>query len=174
MSKPVVYDHFPTRQALVTALIREYAAWVLERMWASLEHLDRNVEVEAVVRATTRAYFETIEERGISLLRLWSTAAGEPEMEIWRQRYRDKLHTLIAETFGPATGATAEEAKLSVTMILAACEAAIEQWETGVVSREVAEETQVQLVLAVVRVDESVRARLRKLRQTTMKKRENP
>jgi AcrR family transcriptional regulator len=168
VSKPVVYDHFPTRQALITALIREYAAYVFERLWASLENIE--TDVEGVARATTHAYFQVIEERGISLLRLWSTAAGEPDMEHWRQSYRDKLYTLFAETFGPATGVTPEEAKPSVAMIIAACEAAIEQWETGAVSRALAEETQVQFVLAIVRVDQSVRDRLREVRRATMKK----
>ncbi|HZR82858.1 MAG TPA: TetR/AcrR family transcriptional regulator [Candidatus Binatia bacterium] len=163
VSKPVVYDHFPTRQALVTALIREYAAYVLERIWASLE--GAQADPASVVRATTKAYFDCIEERGISLARLWASAAGDPDMEHWRQRYRDKLYSLFAETFAPATGSTAEEAKLSVAMLIAACEAAIEQWEAGLASRELAEEMQVELVLAVLRVDQSVRDRLAKIRE---------
>jgi hypothetical protein len=135
-----------------------YAAYLLERLWETMEGRPGNVE--SVVRATTRTYFDCIEERGISLARLWASAAGDPELEHWRHQYRDKINSLLADTFGPLTNTAPEEAKLSIGMLLAACEAAIEQWQAGAVSRELAEESQVQLVLAVIRIGKDVRGRL--------------
>jgi len=161
VSKPVVYDHFPTRQALLAALLREYGAYVLQRIVGALAgHVG---DVEGALRAATRAYFDCVAERGASLARLASMMLADPEMRAAGHKYRDKIFTLIAQHFAPVAGLPPEIVKLPVAMLVASGEEAVHQWESGAVSRALAEETQVQLILAARSMRESWIARLPEL-----------
>lgn len=146
VTKPVVYDHFPNRQALIAALLRDYGTYVVQQLMAALApHLD---DEEGALRAATHAYFECVAARGASLARLASMMMVDPEMRAAGMRYRDKIFTLFAEHFARLAGVPTEAAKLPVAMLVAAGEEAVHQWESGTVSRELAEETQVELILA--------------------------
>lgn len=152
VSKPVVYDHFPTRHALVAALLREYGTYVIERLAAALTaHPD---DQEAALRAANHAYFECVAVRGASMARLGSSMLVDPEMRDAGQRYRDKIVSLFADALSSMVDVPASHLKLPVAMLVAAGEEAIHQWEIGTVSREVAEETQITLILATRAVRE--------------------
>lgn len=157
VSKPVVYDHFPTRQILCTTLIRDYADYVMAQIAAAVAR--HRGDLDATVRETTRAYFNCVEERGISLHRLWASSMPDPDMDTARRRYREKLFRVFAEGFAPMTGVDPRLGKLAAAMLVASSEAAIEQWEGGHVPRHAAEALQVAFVFAAIalRNDERVR-----------------
>jgi AcrR family transcriptional regulator len=148
VSKPVVYDHFPTRHALIATLLREYGTYVIQQLTAAVSrHRD---DQEAAIRAATHAYFECVATRGASLARLSSAILADPEMRAAGQRYRDKVFTLFAEGFARMSGLPAADIMLPAAMLVAAGEEAIHQWESGRTSRELAEETQIELILAAM------------------------
>ncbi|MCW3796902.1 TetR/AcrR family transcriptional regulator [Sphingomonas sp. BN140010] len=73
ISKALVYNYFPSKQSLLTELLlREYNRFAAHGREAAQQATD----FEELVRATTRAYFEYVDECGVLIQRLMS----EPEL----------------------------------------------------------------------------------------------
>lgn len=148
VSKPVVYDHFPSRRDLVSALIRSYADDLLESVRQGLEsHPD---DFAAAVKTATRAHFDCVEERGLALKNLYASTGGDPELEQLRQGNRRRHIKLWATRIGEITGADKREAESLAAMLVASDEAAVSQWLSGTLSRRRAEELQTATVLSAV------------------------
>ena len=88
VSKPVVYDHFANRSALVVA--------VLARTWADAEGLVAGRAAEATtpaerIRATFEALVDAAAQRGPNVRALLDSASSDPQVEQARRaRWKEK------------------------------------------------------------------------------------
>lgn len=148
ISKPVAYDHFPDRSALIAALIERYSKRLLESVRNELQTAEPGFE--GVLRAATRGYFEAVAQHGVPLKSLWASVAGDPEVERLRQANRERFIALWAGLIQAETGLRKADAACVGSMLIASCEAAAAEWSRGRVGRKRAEELQVQAALSVL------------------------
>jgi AcrR family transcriptional regulator len=117
ISKPVLYSHFPNRNALLLAMIREYwhatdAATVARS--ATAESFDDRLT------AIVLGYFDVLSEKGSSLQTLILRNSHEPALEEAR-RVRDlRIEGLWAAEYESALGLSHEEAPVVAAIVRAA------------------------------------------------------
>lgn len=85
IAKPVVYDHFPTRMALLAALYREFDADQNARMDAALAAGEPSLAARADVIAT--AYLQCVLTQGREIPGIIAALAGAPELEKIKREY---------------------------------------------------------------------------------------
>jgi AcrR family transcriptional regulator len=154
VSKPVAYDHFPDRSALIAALIERYSKRLLNSVGVELQNAAPGFE--GLLRAATRGYFEAVAQHGVPLKSLWASVAGDPEVERLRQTNRERFIAVWAGLIQAEAGLRKTDATCLGAMLIASCEAAASEWSRGRISRKRAEELQVQSALsaiAALRVD---------------------
>ena len=103
ISKALVYNYFPSRQALLSdLLIREYRRFQTEARQAAADA--DAADLPMLVRVTTRAYLNHVKERGVLIQRLMnepavSAAVRELDSE-GRQHTVEYFGSRISSTFG--------------------------------------------------------------------------
>lgn len=87
VTKPVVYDHFGTREGLLAALFRDFDQRQTETMDAALAASDDTLDAKAKVLADS--YVECVARQGREIPGILAALAGSPEMnEIVREHER--------------------------------------------------------------------------------------
>jgi AcrR family transcriptional regulator len=90
VSKPVVYDHFESRAAVLLSLYRDFDRRQTDKLLAELAHAP--VTREARVAAIARCHVECVVEHGVELAGIADALSGSPEMaEVRRGSERDYL-----------------------------------------------------------------------------------
>ena len=118
ISKALVYNYFPSRQALLSdLLIREYRRFQAEARKAAADAGD----LPTLIRVTTRAYLNHVKERGVLIQRLMnepavSAAVRELDTE-GRQHTVDFFGCRISTEFGidHKAAATASDLLMGLT-----------------------------------------------------------
>jgi AcrR family transcriptional regulator len=148
VSRPVVYEHFPGRTALVIALYQDFAdllhARTKEVLASSLP------SAEARVRASVRAYFDVVEERGEGIRILLASTGWDPEIEAAHHQIRRQTIRRWTEAVMESTDLPLAEAEAAASAMTASCWALIGQWQRGDIDRERAEEIQFEISLAAL------------------------
>lgn len=118
ISKALVYNYFPSRQALLSALlIREYQRFQAEARTAA-SGVD---DLPQLIRLTTRAYLTHVKERGILIQRLMNEPAVAAAVRDLDSEGRQHTVTFfgarIADAFNisPATAQTASDLLMGLT-----------------------------------------------------------
>jgi AcrR family transcriptional regulator len=135
VTRQLVYRFFSTRQALIIAVLEDFAADLTRRfgrgaLTAIPGSFDRatHVFVEAVC--------DTIEAKGAGPWHLLDSKGPDPQVARLGRAIQDDLvapwHARISETLGVSD----REAATLARMIVAAGRAALEQWYAGELSRE--------------------------------------
>ncbi|WP_045074983.1 TetR/AcrR family transcriptional regulator [Psychromicrobium lacuslunae] len=145
VSKPVLYQHFPSKRELYIALLDVQLADLTERMLAALASTDDNRER---VRATIGAYFEFI-SKGDQAHRLVfeNDLINDPEVAAKIETFNATYANAIAGTIVRNTTLSEQEATLLGRGLAGMSQVSARYWlETnGELDREVAEEVIIRL-----------------------------
>jgi len=103
VAKPVVYDHFATRPALLAALYQEFDTHQTALMDAAFQASEPTLPSRAMVIASS--YVDCVLEQGREIPGVISALAGSPELAKVKRDYEaifmEKCRTLLAP-FAPA------------------------------------------------------------------------
>jgi AcrR family transcriptional regulator len=134
VSRPLVYRQFPTRNALVRALLEDFAALVNERFHRALLRALPGT-VESITTAFVQASCDAIEQRGAGPWQLLDARGMDPELSrLGREIFAGLLGSWHAELAG-FIGATPKRAKSLLWVIVAAGRAALDGWIEGGLTR---------------------------------------
>lgn len=89
VSKPVVYDHFETRSALLSSLYADYDLRQSDILQKSLSSCPPTLEDRAKVVA--RCYVECVLTEGKEIPGIAAALSGSPEMEAIKRSYQDRF-----------------------------------------------------------------------------------
>jgi AcrR family transcriptional regulator len=114
VSKPVLYQHFPSKMELYLALLDQHADRLVDRVREALASTTDN---KARVAASVAAYFDFVDGRGTDgegafRLVFESDLRNEPAVHERVERMTQGCVDAIAETIAHDTGYRAEEAQL--------------------------------------------------------------
>jgi AcrR family transcriptional regulator len=134
VSRPLIYRQFPTRKALVHAVLEDFAALVSERFQKALLRALPGT-VESITIAFVEASCDAIEQRGAGPWQLFDARGVDPELaQIGRgifARLLDPWQVQLAAFIG----ATPRRAASLLWVIVAAGRAALDGWIDGRVTR---------------------------------------
>lgn len=99
VSKPVVYDHFETRNALLAALYRDYDIRQSELMDSGLSSCPATLADRASVIAN--AYVDCVLTQGQEIPGVAAALVGSPEMEAVIRSYQTRFITKCHEALAP-------------------------------------------------------------------------
>ncbi|GAA2048255.1 TetR/AcrR family transcriptional regulator [Williamsia deligens] len=135
VTKPVVYSHFASRNALLVALFEEYD----DRQTAALQRAvdDADATVPARARAIATSYVDCVVGQGPELLGVAAALEGSPELAAFKRRsetaYAGQLTSILASVDGGAVVTTP-----TMTGVLGAAEALSTAAAAGDMTRDVA------------------------------------
>jgi AcrR family transcriptional regulator len=147
VAKPVVYDHFATRPALLAALYQEFDTHQTALMDAAFQANEPTLPSRAMVIAAS--YVDCVLEQGREIPGVISALAGSPELARVKRDYEavfmEKCRTLLAP-FAPA-GTVAASGLLAM---LGAAEALSFAAASGDITPDEAKDELFQTILAMV------------------------
>ena len=134
VTRPLVYRQFPTRQALVRAVVDDFAALVQERFQYALVRALPGT-MESITTAFVDASCDAIEQRGAGPWQLLDARGTDPELaRIGRSIFARLLDPWQAQ-LAAFLGAPARRAEGLLWVIVAAGRAALDGWIEGRLSR---------------------------------------
>jgi AcrR family transcriptional regulator len=142
VSKPVLYQHFPSKQELYLALLDGVADSLVAAVHSALSGTTDNRER---VRRTVRAYLEFVNGSGVHRLVFESDLRAEPAVAERVERMMREAVGEIARTIGADTGVPEVEARLLSVGLAGMAEVAARWWlanrdETGISLDQAAEQ----------------------------------
>jgi AcrR family transcriptional regulator len=148
VSRPLVYRLFPTRQALVQALLEDFAQRLSERFQAALLSTLPG-SIEEITKAFVDASCAAIEEQGAGP---WLLLDARADAELGRlgQNILTDLLKPWRRRLAEMTGQPPRRAMNVLWMIVAAGRAALDGWITGSISRRAAIEDATRAVSALL------------------------
>lgn len=149
VSKPVVYDHFPNRAALVVAIHEEYERFLAERMTAALAAAAGTME--ELVALSIRVYFDAIEDRGHVVRVLLGSVQDDADVQKARNRARSRWVRFWAAKLQEVEGVGPELAHDAIALVSVMAEAAATMWQAGQLERATAERLYTQLTVGALR-----------------------
>ncbi len=173
VTKPVVYRHFPNRQALIIALMRDYGDYLDERFQREfarvpeegtlpLYHfigadLDKEPEKGKALAQLVSSFsrfltvsFEVEAERGAALRQLVCSMGTDPEIEKVRSQVFEKMISQPTRLVGRITGLSPKDASALTVMCYGTADAALSRWLTGQLSRTRAIELARRAIIVMV------------------------
>lgn len=151
VSRPLVYRLFPTRKALVRALLEDFAHDLGERFSAALLKSWPGT-MEAATGAFIAACCDAIDAHGAGPWILLDANSGDPELA---RLGRDTLDELLAPwqaRLAELGGLSPKRAAVVLRVVVAAGRAALGGWLEGVSSRAQATDDCVRVVSALLQV----------------------
>ena len=145
VSKPVLYQHFPSKLDLYLALLDEHVEDLVARVRAALDGTTDNRER---VRASIATYFDFVEGEGAAYRLVFeSDLRNEPVVHERVETALESIVTAIAETIAKDTGVDAAEARLLSVGLTGLAEVTARWWlaSGGSVSKDRAVELLVSL-----------------------------
>lgn len=134
VTRPLVYRQFPTRQALVRAVLDDFAALVQERFQYALVRALPGT-MESITTAFVEASCDAIEVRGAGPWQLLDARGTDPELaRIGRSIFAQLLDPWQAQ-LAAFLGAPPRRAEGLLWVIVAAGRAALDGWIEGRLSR---------------------------------------
>lgn len=126
VSKPVLYQHFPSKLALYRALLEESAAEMVRRVQKAIAASDDNaIRVERAVAA----YFGFVADEGQAYRLVFeSDLRGEPEIAAAVDRATDECIAAISETITADTGADEASARLLAAGLVGLSQVSARYW----------------------------------------------
>jgi AcrR family transcriptional regulator len=148
VSRPIVYRFFPTRDALLVALLEDMEAELDRRMKEALLGVATG-QLGDAVRAMVEACCDAIEAKGSGPWRMLDARGTDAELA----RVGRAIHARMLEPWHPLirarTGLKTREASMLVAMLVAAGRAALDEWIDGRASRVRAVEAATRAVRAL-------------------------
>src|SRR5690606_23585508 len=135
VTRPLVYKFFESRQALIIAVLEDFAAELAERFGRGAMQRIPGSNAEAA-RIFVEAVCDTIEERGAGPWHLLDAKGPDPAIARRGQEILDAIVEPWKERIAEAAGTSPRETATLARMIVAAGRAALELWCNGVLTRE--------------------------------------
>jgi AcrR family transcriptional regulator len=135
VTRPLVYRFFPTRRALILAVLEDYAAELTERFGRGAMRSIPGSNPE-VARVFVEAVCDTIEARGAGPWHLLDAKGPDPEIARRGQEIIDRLMAPWRLRLREVTGVGERESLTLARMIVAAGRAVLDLWCAGALSRE--------------------------------------
>lgn len=135
VTRPVVYRYFPTRRALVSAVLDDFFVALRARF---LEGAALSIpgNITDVTRGFIDAVCATIEEKGAFAWHLMGDRASDPEIARLAADVQEQIIAPWRPKIADLTGATPGEVTTLSRMLVAAGRAVLELWYAGSLSRE--------------------------------------
>ncbi|TCN41239.1 TetR family transcriptional regulator [Shinella granuli] len=102
VTKPVIYDHFGTRNGLLTALYQDFDAQQTAVIDAALEA--REPTLEGTARVIASSYVECVLVQGREIPGVLAGLAGSPELEAVKRDYQLVFIEKCRKALAPFTG----------------------------------------------------------------------
>jgi AcrR family transcriptional regulator len=136
VSRPIVYRFFPSRQALIVALLEDLEQDITRRLDDVAKHrLSASASLEDAARLFVEASCDTIEDKGVGPWELLASKGPDPAVARVARKIHARLlapwHTHVAN----ALGLGRKDAETVSRMLVAAARAALEEWYAGNRSR---------------------------------------
>ena len=136
ISKPVLYQHFPSKLDLYLALLDAQAEDLVGRVRAAIEATTDN---RARVRGAIETYFDFVDTKGAAYRLVFeSDLRNEPTVRDRIEAAMDSCVEAIAETIAQGTGVGADEARMLSVGLTGLAEVSARWWlnSGGSVSKE--------------------------------------
>lgn len=134
VTRPLVYKFFPSRTALIIAVLEDFAAELNERFGQSaVRELPDNAV--AAARVFVEAVCDTIEDRGAGPWHLLDAKGPDPQVALRAQEILDEIVAPWRQHIAAFAGVNAREAQTLARMIVAAGRAVLELWYQGDLTR---------------------------------------
>jgi AcrR family transcriptional regulator len=135
VTRPVVYRYFPTRHALVTAVLDDFFS-ALRTRFVEVAAASIPGNVADVTRVFIDVVCATIEEKGAFAWHLMADRVSDPELARLAGDWQEKLVAPWRPKMAALTGASPSEVTTLSRMLVAAGRAVLELWYAGSLSRE--------------------------------------
>ncbi len=135
VSRQLVYKFFPSRQALIRAVLEDFADALTQEFGRRLMHgLPANLE--EATHVFVEAVCETIEAKGAGPWHLMDSKGPDPDLGRLGQGIMQKLIVPWHGRISRVTGMDERDATIVARMLVAAGRAVLDLWCAGEVSRE--------------------------------------
>jgi AcrR family transcriptional regulator len=146
VSKGLGYAYFSNRDDLVVELF-EREMTELDRRVAAAAAVARADSLEDRLRATVKAMFDTVAERGVLLGRLLQRPASNTPLAAMQSRRHERVETYFGNLIAGDFGLSDEVARSAATVLLAGANASIDLWVRRRMSRRDVVELVVRLTM---------------------------
>ena len=150
VSRPLVYRLFPTRKALMAALLEDFVAALDERFRHAIVRALPG-SFDDIVGAFVEASCEAIEERGAGPWRLLDARGVDAELTRLGREVLARLVEPWHEQIAELTGLSPRRANALLFVVVAAGRAMLDGWIDGQVSRKEAVRDTTRAVSALLR-----------------------
>lgn len=151
VSRPLVYRLFPTRQALLLAVLEDFTAFIGQRFTQAVQRFAAN-DVSVLVTAFVEASCQAIEQKGAGPWLLLDPRGTDPEISrIGRAIFLELLDPWQHQ-LGAFLGVSQRRASHVLWVIVAAGRACLGGWIEGTVTRAQALEDATRVVMALLEI----------------------
>ncbi|AEO49605.1 TetR family transcriptional regulator [Rhodospirillum rubrum F11] len=147
VSKPVVYDHFGTRNGLLAALYQDYDKRQTDLFDSALATSRPTAQDKAEVIASS--YVDCVLTQGREIQAVLATLSGSPELAAIKRDYQKAFIDKCAATLAPFGGAQGLSAA-GLWAMLGAAESLSEAAARGDLTKQQAQSELKRLILAMV------------------------
>lgn len=135
VTRQLVYRFFPSRQALIMAVLEDFADDLTQRFGrGAAQSLPGNLD--EATRVFVVAVCDTIEAKGTGPWHLLDSKGPDPDVARLGAAIQNRLVNPWRARIAATIGASEQDAAVVARMIVAAGRAALEQWYDGALSRE--------------------------------------
>jgi len=150
VTRPVVYRYFPTRHALVLALLEDFAG-AIEVAYRDALVSTLGEPVDIVAKRFVLASSEVIEAKGAGPWHLLAMRGGDPEVAALGQSIHDRLLSPWVARIAEVTGISRTDLRAIAPIVIATGRAALDAWLDDRVSKKRAVEHGSRVVSAILR-----------------------
>lgn len=145
VTKPVIYDHFGTRNGLLTALYQDFDARQTALIDAALEA--REPTLEGTARVIASSYVECVLAQGREIPGVLAGLAGSPELEAVKRDYQLAFIEKCRKALAPFTKGILQS---SFWAMLGAADALSHAAATNEITAEQAQAELYEIIMAMV------------------------
>lgn len=150
VTRPVVYKHFPNRQALIMALLEDHGAVVELRLKEALRVANPQ-SLDEALRAVIEATCDVIAERGAGAWRLLGSSGPDPEIEKVARQVREEVMLPWLRRITRVTGVPRRDVAILSQMIQATINSVLTLWVDDALDRTKAVDSALRGVGALIR-----------------------
>jgi AcrR family transcriptional regulator len=147
VSKGLGYAYFSNRNELLLALLNRELGELRSR---TAEEVQRASDFEGRLRATVRAWFDVMGERGALISTLLQAQAIQGPLAERRRSYNSEVQEFYGRLAEKEFGIPRRKATVMAAILLAGMTGIIERWRNGE-SRRLLEETYIDVVMGALR-----------------------
>ena len=147
VSKGLGYAYFSNRNELLLALLNRELGELQRR---STEEIRAASDFEGRIRASVKAWFDVMSEKGALIGTLLQSQAIQGPLADRRKTYNQEMHGFYGRIAEKEFGIPRRKAVAAAAILLAGMSGIIERWRNGD-SRRLLEETYVEVVMGALR-----------------------